>query len=46
VKLPGSPNTYFSGTTGSIAVSPDGRCIFYERHDRKDGDIMLVENFR
>ncbi|MBZ5581729.1 MAG: hypothetical protein LAQ30_05885 [Acidobacteriia bacterium] len=28
-----------------VAVSPDGRWLYYER-DKFEGDIMLVENFR
>jgi Tol biopolymer transport system component len=30
----------------NIAVSPDGRSLLYVQVDRRDSDIMLVENFR
>jgi Tol biopolymer transport system component len=30
----------------SFTVSPDGRWIVFESHDRNESDILLVENFR
>ncbi|MHC4539584.1 MAG: serine/threonine protein kinase [Planctomycetota bacterium] len=33
-------------TIFGLAVSPDGRWILYTQIDRRDSDIMLVENFR
>jgi eukaryotic-like serine/threonine-protein kinase len=32
--------------TPSLAVSPDGRWLFYVQADRAESEIMLVENFR
>jgi len=44
LKLAGGPDDYL--LLGGLAVSPDGRWILYERRDRTESDIMLVENFR
>jgi hypothetical protein len=33
-------------TIAGLAVSPDGRWILYTQIDRRENDIMLVENFR
>jgi len=29
-----------------LSVSPDGRFVLYCQYDQRDGDLMLVENFR
>ena len=34
------------GDIHSIAVSPDGKWLLYERHDRFESSIQVVENFR
>jgi Tol biopolymer transport system component len=44
-KLSGDPADYATGVS-NIAISPDGRWVFYNHRDRITGDIMLVENFR
>jgi dipeptidyl aminopeptidase/acylaminoacyl peptidase len=44
-KLSGDPEAYATGLE-SLAISPDGQWVFYDRLDRVTGDIMLVENFR
>ena len=33
-------------STGTIAVSPDGRTILYPKAVREGSDLMLIENFR
>lgn len=33
-------------STGTIAVSPDGRTILYPKAVREGADLMLIENFR
>jgi Tol biopolymer transport system component len=44
-KLSGDAEDYATGVN-TIAISPDGRWVFYDHRDRITGDIMLVENFR
>jgi hypothetical protein len=45
LKLQGEPNDY-AWSLGSLAVTPDQRWILYPHLDRREADIMLVENFR
>jgi Tol biopolymer transport system component len=42
VELEGTPRA----RAPNLAVSPDGRSIFYVQVDRDEHDLMLIENFR
>jgi Tol biopolymer transport system component len=46
VSLPKGAADYVYYGNSTIAVSPDGRWLYYEQRDKLEGDIMLVENFR
>jgi hypothetical protein len=32
--------------SADLALSPDGRSLFYSQFDQKGSELMLVENFR
>jgi hypothetical protein len=46
LRLPKGADDYGHSFNSMMAVSPDGRWLYYEERDKVEGDIMLVENFR
>ena len=40
-----TPKTIYT-SSGTLAVSPDGRYLLFTQYDRVTSDIMLIQNFQ